>query len=82
MNMKSFLKKLPIIILIGVVIGFPIGIVSAFATEKQLEVITPVFIITMVVALILIFTYIILKDIKFNKEVNRLLNSFAYKRNY
>ena len=82
MNMKSFLKKLPIMILIGVVIGFSIGIVSAFATEEQLEVITPVFIITMVVALILIFTYIILKDIKFNKEVNRLLNSFAYKRNY
>ena len=53
--------------------GFPIGIVSAFATAEQLEVITPVFIITMVVALILIFTYIILKDIKFNKEVNRLL---------
>ena len=73
MNMKSFLKKLPIIILMGIGIGFPIGFVSIFATEEQLGIITPVFTLIIVVALILIFAYIILKANKFNKEVFRLL---------
>jgi tetratricopeptide (TPR) repeat protein len=73
MNMKSFLKELPIIILIGIGIGFPIGLVSAFATDEQLEVITPVLTLIVVAALILIFTYAILKANKFNKEVTRLL---------
>ena len=73
MNMKSFLKKQPIIILIGIVIGLPIGLISSFAKEEQLEVITPVLTLIMVAALILIFTYTILKAIKINKEANRLL---------
>lgn len=73
MNMKSFLKMLPIIILIGIGIGVPIGLVSAFATEEQLGIITPVFTLIIVAALILIFTYIIQKAVKFNKEAFRLL---------
>jgi tetratricopeptide (TPR) repeat protein len=73
MNMKSFLKKLPIIILIGIGIGVPLGLVSSFATEEQLEVITPVLVLMMAAVLILIFTSAILKANKFNKEVTRLL---------
>ena len=73
MNMKSFLKKLPIFILIGIGIGLSLGLISSFATEEQLEVITPVLTLIMVAALILIFTYTILKAIKINKEANRLL---------
>ena len=73
MSMKSFLKKLPLLILIGFVIGVPLGIVSALATEEQLEAIPPIFTLIIVTALILIFTYTILKANKFNKEVNRLL---------
>jgi len=71
--MKSFLKKLPIIILIGIGIGLPTGLISAFATEEQLKVITPILTLIMIAALIMIFTYTILKANKFNKEVTRLL---------
>jgi len=73
MSMKSFLKKLPIMILIGIGAGFPIGLVFAFATEEQLGIIVPVLTLIIVAALISIFTYIILEANKFNKKTTRLL---------
>jgi tetratricopeptide (TPR) repeat protein len=73
MNMNAFLKRLLIIMLISMGIGFTIGIISAFVTQEQLEVIMPVLTLIIVIVLILIFTYIILKANKFKKEANRLL---------
>lgn len=73
LNMKSFLKKLIIMILTGIVIGVPIGVASALATEEQLRILIPVFTLLIVVAFILIFVHIIRKAVKFNKEASRLL---------
>ncbi|HEY5584596.1 MAG TPA: hypothetical protein VIK78_08895 [Ruminiclostridium sp.] len=73
MNMKLFLKRLSIAILIGIGLGVPIGLVATLFTEEQLEIIIPIFALIIVTVLIWMFTYTILKFIKFNKEVIRLL---------
>lgn len=73
MNFKSFLKKLAIVSLIGAGIGILIGISFPFLDGDQIKTVETIFNLILVFAVVGAVIFTSLREIKFVKEIRRLL---------